>query len=142
MRLSQKGVEFIKKYERLRLDVYDDGYGYLTVGWGHRVGAKPVAMTISRIEAENLFSADVGAIENALGKLLTMPMPQNKYDAVVSLVFNIGVGNFSESSMLKMINTNLLNKAAGEFGRWIFAGGKPSAGLIKRRAEEALMYIQ
>ena len=68
-------------------------------------------------------------------------MKQNQFDALVSFVFNMGVGAFSTSTMLKFINANHFPLAAGQFDRWVYAKGKKLEGLVKRRKEEKELFL-
>jgi lysozyme len=73
-------------------------------------------------------------------KLIRVTLNQNQIDALVSLIYNIGIGNFSESSMLKFINSGEFEKAAGEFSKWRMANGKVINGLERRRGQEAALF--
>jgi lysozyme len=71
--------------------------------------------------------------------MVHVTLTQGEFDAVVDLVFNIGSGNFSGSTMLRKLNRNDLVGAANEFERWDQSGGQVVAGLLRRRkAEESI----
>jgi lysozyme len=71
-----------------------------------------------------------------------VPLTQNQFDALVSFVFNLGVGNFRTSTLLKKLNAGDNDGAAQEFGRWIHAGGKALPGLVRRREAERALFLK
>jgi lysozyme len=73
---------------------------------------------------------------NTVNRLVTAPLSQTEFDAVVDLVFNIGSGNFANSTLLKLLNSGDMSNAALEFDKWSHAGGQVVAGLLRRRQAE------
>lgn len=135
MKLSQDGVNLIKHYEGLRLHAYQDSVGIWTIGVGHTKNVHP-GMVISEETADQFLRDDVEEAENAVMRLVKVPLDQAQFDALVSLVFNIGEGNFSHSTLLKKLNAHDYLGASAEFVKWNKAGGKPVLGLTRRRAAE------
>jgi len=81
--------------------------------------------------------------EKAVDSYTTDSITQNQFDALVSLAYNIGVGNLKSSTLLKKVNNNPKDLAIQkEFMKWVNAGGKKLEGLIKRRTEEANLYFK
>jgi len=78
--------------------------------------------------------------EKGVAKLVTIILNQNQFDALVSLIFNIGVGAFSSSILLKVINAKQSNKVPSAFRMWNKTSGKVSAGLISRRESEIRLF--
>lgn len=74
--------------------------------------------------------------------MVKVPLTQNQYDALVSLVFNIGRGSFARSSLLKKLNAGDMTGAAQEFPRWVYAKGKKLPGLITRRNDEMELFLK
>ncbi len=72
---------------------------------------------------------------------MKIPINQHQYDALVSLVFNIGRGNFAASTMLKKLNLSDYDGAAAEFPKWNKQAGKVLNGLTKRRAKEQALFL-
>ena len=68
--------------------------------------------------------------------LIKAEVNQNQFDAMVSLAYNIGVGNFSKSTLLKKVNSGDFDGASNEFLKWNKSGGKELLGLTKRRKRE------
>ena len=71
-----------------------------------------------------------------------MPLTQNQFDALVSLTYNIGANAFTNSTLLKKLNTGDYKAAAHQFEVWINAGGQRMQGLVNRRAIEKLLFLK
>lgn len=137
---SQAGIDLIKSFEDCRLTAYQDSVGVWTIGYGHTNGVY-AGMTITQAQAEEFLRSDLKTAENAVNGKVTYPITQNMFDALVSLTFNIGTGNFGSSTLLKKLNQGDINGAANEFDRWVYAGGKVEPGLVRRRAAEKEMFL-
>jgi lysozyme len=97
---------------------------------------------INRAEAENLFIKTLTKYEDTVNKT-TKGLTQNQFDACVSLCYNIGQGNFTSSTLVKMINAGAAPElVAPQFLRWNKAAGKPVAGLTRRREAEMALYLE
>jgi len=139
MNLSDEGLELIKSHEGLRLEAYPDpgtGGEPWTVGYGHTGDVKE-GDEIDKAEASRLLREDVASAELCVEHHVEVALEQHEFDALVSFIFNVGCGNFSASTMLKLINAGNKRAAAAQFGRWNKAAGKVLAGLSRRRADEA-----
>jgi len=145
MKVSNKGIELIKKYEGLRLDAYRCPAGKLTIGYGHTGDDVKPGMTINKEMAELLLKQDLTVFEKAINELVKIKLTQNQFDALISLVYNIGIGNFKKSTLLKLLNENKILEAGEEFMKWTKArqpgGLKELPGLVKRRAEEKKLFL-
>lgn len=147
MKLGPKGKKLIKSFEQLRLEAYNtDGAGVWTIGWGHTSKAGPPkvvrGMRITKKEADAIFLRDLAWAERAVNELVKVDIQQEQYDAMVSLVFNIGVPGFQRSSVLRYTNQRKWRQAARSFGLWNKGGGRVLPGLIRRRAAEAALYAE
>jgi lysozyme len=113
------------------------------LGYGHLIKeGEPYRNTpITEITAEKLLIQDAAFAENAVTKLVTHGINPNQFAALVSLTYNIGEGNFKQSTLLKRLNNAELNAVPGEILKWHFAGCKPISGLIRRRAAEAQLFL-
>lgn len=141
MKTSDKGVEFIKSHEGLVLKAYLCPAGVWTIGYGHTAEVKPWD-NITPEQAELFLRQDLKGSEMAIMRLVTKPLNQNQFDALVSFVFNVGAGNFQTSTLLRKVNISPNDPdIRGEFGRWIYAKKVVQPGLIKRRREEADLYF-
>lgn len=122
------------------LTAYDDGIGVQTICHGHTRGVTR-GMRASLGQCEQWLREDVGAAGQAIAQRVKVPITQSQYDALVSLVFNIGEGNFSRSTLLRKINSGDCQGAGREFLRWDRAGGKRMRGLTKRREWESKQWL-
>lgn len=143
MNISSAGLALIKRFERLRLTAYDDGYGNRTIGWGHLIQPGEGLQTITSAQADELLSRDLATAESAVNSLVRVPLTQSQYDALVSLVFNWGTGNFRNSSHLSLLNAgDYAGTAARLREHPVTSGGTPSQGLVNRRAAEADLFLR
>ena len=141
MKASNQLIEKIKEFEGLRLRAYRDSGGKPTIGYGHTLGVK-MGQRITERQAEEMLEQDLwvaGRFPNTMEEIDT----QGKYDAVVSFIFNLGVGNFKRSTLYRRILHHASDKLIqAEFRRWVHAGGKVLPGLVKRREWEAQRWVQ
>ncbi|HFJ4329509.1 lysozyme [Serratia liquefaciens] len=143
MRISNKGRDFIKGFEDLRLVAYPDpgtGGKPWTIGWGHTKGVKQ-GDCITQEQAEQFLSDDLAVFELTANSAIKRPMTQNQFDAMVSLAFNIGGSAFAGSTLVKKFNAGDAKGAADEFPKWKNSGGKIMPGLVKRRAAERETFL-
>lgn len=141
MRCNQAGIRIIKKYESLRLHAYYCPAKVLTIGYGHTGPDVKSGMQISEYMADQLLRHDLDRFEKGITSLLKVKVTENQFSALVSLVFNIGEGAFSGSTLLKKINSGDYAGASEEFQRWNKAGGKILPGLVSRRKEEEILFL-
>lgn len=136
---SKNCYDLIKKYEGCELKAYRCPAGILTIGVGHTVGVTE-GMTCNQAFADACLEQDVGLAAAAVNQLVTVPINQNQFDALVSFTFNLGAGNLGKSTLLKTLNNGAYTEAANQFKRWNLAGGKVSKGLIARRNAEQELF--
>ena len=127
--------------EGLRLEAYEDAAGVPTIGYGH---TKDVRMgdRISEYWAKELLRDDIDEAERQV-KELGVARNEAQLDALVSFVFNLGIGRLKESTLLRVISEGG-SKAdiKREFKRWVYAGGKRLKGLEIRREWEAKRFFE
>lgn len=140
MNTSQQGIELIKKFEGVRYQAYDDGVGVWTIGVGHTKGVVKGDKIDDR-QVDEFLRQDLESAEYAVNSLVKVELRQTQFDALVSLVFNIGSGAFASSTLLKLLNKGRPEMAADQFPRWNMGGGKILLGLTKRRAAERLLFL-
>ena len=138
-RISQKGINLIKEFEGFRHNAYQDSVGVWTIGYGHTLTARQ-GMKISRTEGEELLKKDLVRFEKAVRRV-NVPLNQNQFDALVSFAFNVGVGAFGGSTLLKRLNKGDYQGAANELMRWVHAGGRQLRGLVRRRQHEQQLFL-
>ncbi|WP_273465684.1 lysozyme [Pseudomonas sp.] len=98
MRTSQRGLSLIKSFEGLRLQAYQDSVGVWTIGYGTTRGVKP-GMTITKEQAERMLLNDVQRFEPEVQRLVTAPLNQNQWDALMSFTYNLGAANLESSTL-------------------------------------------
>lgn len=142
-RINGTGIELIQEFEELRLDAYQDGGGVWTIGWGHTRGVQE-GDRISISQADEFFREDVNDVERDLHEWLGVEpnLTHNQFSAVGSLVFNIGIEQFSTSTMLRLLRAGDTRNAVFEFTRWTMDNGKRNLGLFRRRLAEAQLYLR
>lgn len=140
MKTSKEGVDFIKSFEKLRLQAYLCEANKLTIGYGHTRGVR-LGQTCTVAEAEQMLAEDIAIAEKAVNTI-KQELTQNQYDSLVSLCFNIGNENFKTSTLYRKVNADPNDPTIkGEFVRWIYCKKKKSKGLTRRRIEEAKIYF-
>ena len=140
MEVSQAGLELIKEFEGFRSNAYRDSVGVATIGYGHTKGVR-MGDVITRAQGEAFLLGDTQDAQEAVERLVTVPLTQNQYDALVSFTFNLGSGNLASSTLLKKLNDGDYPGAADEFPRWVHAGGKKLEGLVRRRNAERRLFL-
>ena len=116
------------------------GYGSTYYLNGRRVTLldKP----ITELEAFEMFKTIADKFADKVSKLVTTPVDQNQFNALVSLAYNIGPANFQKSTLLKKVNFNHNDPSIrAEFLKWNKAGGQVLKGLTIRRTAEADLYF-
>lgn len=144
MKISQKGLDLIKKYEGCELTAYKpvpDEPGW-TIGFGHHSPSVKQGMTITMAIAEQLLKEDLAKFEKVVNNI-GVRLRQHEFDALVCICYNIGEGNFNSSTLRKKVIEKSRKDAEiqAEFKKWNKAGGKVLNGLVKRRAEEAELWM-
>jgi lysozyme len=142
MKTSQKGLTLIKKYEGFSDKEYICPAGKPTIGYGHVIlPNEHFSSSITKEEAEILLKKDLQPREKSLNILVKVNINQNQFDALMSLIYNIGVANFKQSTLLKFINDRLFDKVPDQFRRWKYINKVVSKGLLKRREEEIKLWL-
>ncbi|HEU5067050.1 MAG TPA: lysozyme [Sphingomicrobium sp.] len=102
--------------------------------------ASSKAKRFTRTQGEDILAADLLKVETQVRAAVKVPLNSNQLGALVSLTYNIGLGNFRSSTLLRLLNAGDYAGAAAEFPRWNKAAGKTMTGLITRRAAEARLF--
>ena len=141
MKASIKASDLIEHFEAFKAKAYKCPAGVWTIGFGTTKNVKQ-GMEVSITEARALLSNTILEIENDLNKL-NLKLNQNQFDALVSFIYNLGLGNFKKSTLLKLIEKNPNNSLIRqEFMKWKLANGKVLNGLVRRREAEANLYFE
>ena len=146
---SSDGLNIIEQFEGLRLKAYQDSVGVWTIGYGHTENVAS-GQIITQSQAEDFLQHDVTWAEDAANLYLGHAgLHQHQFDALVSLVFNVGAGaiftrNYGNgyprgSKLFNLILLGKLETAAKHFNDFVYAGNQILRGLvIRRKAEQAL----
>ncbi len=141
--ITDNGLKLLKGFEGFSLTIYLDAAGLQTVGYGHLIlPHKKLAFKngISELDAESLLKQDVQLAEKAVARLITTPLTNNQFDALVSFTFNVGAGALQRSILRHKINSGEHEEVPLELLKWIYAGSRKIPGLIKRRILEGELY--
>lgn len=146
MKISNKGLDLIKKFEGFSAAPYLCPAGVATIGYGNtryddgtkvRMSDKP----ISKSEALEMLRNQVDKIYgSAVNRYVVTDTTQNQFDALCSFTYNLGAGNLRTSTLLRKHNEGKHKRAAGEFLKWTRAGGRVLKGLVRRRKAESELY--
>ena len=114
-----------------------------TIGWGTTVypNGKRVQQgdTITKAQADEYFAYDLRRFEDVVNEIITVPMTQNLYDALVSFVYNNGINGFKDGSVDDKINAGDMVGAYATWAKYVNSGGKKIDGLVRRRNAEIAM---
>lgn len=141
MRPSSKCVQLIKTFEGCRLDAYQDQGGVWTVGYGQTGPGIVEGTHVSQGVAEAMLKDTLSQLGNDIYDIIGWRCNQNQYDALISLVYNIGLEAFKKSKMLQCILSYRLPEAAEEFIRWNHVSGIVNEGLTRRREAEKALFL-
>lgn len=141
-------ISLIKEFEGLRLKAYQDSVGIWTIGYGStRLQGLPVASSDalnSESEALTLLLNDIETVRApAIDRLCKVQLTDNEFCALLSFAYNLGTNALRSSTLLKLLNANAPRaEVAKQFARWNRADGVELAGLTRRRAAEAKLFLQ
>ena len=139
MKISAEGLDLIKHFEGLELEAYKCPAGVWTIGYGHTKDVQE-GDTWSESHADHMLEVEMEEYENYIHDLVTCPLSQNQFDALVSWVYNLGSSNLQASTLLKRLNAGDYPDVPNQIKRWNKAGGKVLEGLVRRREAEASMF--
>ena len=141
MKASELLIKAIKGFEGYRGKAYLDSVGVPTIAYGHTKGVR-LGMTCDTEQAERWLREDLSPIEERLSSIQQIDT-QAKFDACADFCYNLGLGNFNKSTLLKKIRHGApTEQVQAEFRRWNKAGGKVLKGLVRRREWEAQRWAE
>jgi lysozyme len=144
MHVSQKGIDLITEFEGFSAKAYKDPGSKnglpITIGYGTtKIDGKSVMLgdKITEPSARALLIKHLETYEDQVREALSpVTVNQNQFDALVSLVYNIGITQFNKSTVKRKIIAGDMIAAANAFGMWVKNDGNVMAGLVRRRAAE------
>jgi lysozyme len=137
---SDKCVEMIARFEGFRAEAYKDIGGVWTIGYGFTEGVKK-GDTITRDAADARLLIELQKFADGVLAMCSARATQPQLDAMTSLAYNIGLGAFYKSSVLRMHNIGATQAAGRAFSLWNKVDGRVVAGLSARRAKESALYL-
>lgn len=143
MNTSQTGIDLIKHFEGLSLKAYKCPAGVWTIGYGTTgVPEARLGVVISAARAEELLAIDVDKFSRQVWVLVSdVVINQRQMDALIAFAYNVGIGAFKTSTLLKKLLQKDYTGVSKEFLRWTKAKGKELPGLVKRRRAESLLFL-
>ena len=148
MKISQKGIELIKQFEAFKANPYIDAVGVPTIGYGvtYYLDGRKVTMKDQAITEQQASLLLESLIEKDFARFVPTNVNQNQFDALCSLVYNIGVGAFTKSTLYKKVLANPNDESIKqEFLKW--NKGRRNGqlvemkGLTNRRIKESELYF-
>jgi len=122
---------------------YRDPADRWTIGWGHLIrDSERFDSPLTALQADELLMSDLERFLAGVNGRVTVPLTQSMFDALVCFTFNVGLGAFAGSTLLRLLNQRFYAAAAGQFERWN-KGTDPKTGqkvalrgLTRRRKAE------
>jgi len=149
MKLTQAGIEEIKKSEGLRLEAYPDPGSRdgkpVTIGYGTtRINGKEIKLgtKITKGQAEEYLNADLAVFAKKVASLIKVKLNDNQFSALVSFAYNIGLDAFAKSTLLRLLNAGDYSSVPAQLRRWNKNDGKVMQGLINRRESEIKLWLK
>ncbi len=160
MKISQNGIQTLIDSESPESEIYIDQAGLPTIGVGHcllqsEINSGKIELSdgsiidirnnrISKKDIQRLLEDDLISREKAVDRLVKVPLEQSQFDSLVHFVFNVGIGAFKNSTLLKKLNQGQYSAIPDEIRKWniVTIGGKKqvSQGLANRREVECSMW--
>ncbi len=147
MKISQKGLDLLKRFEGVRLKPYlcPAGIPTISIGCTYYPDGTKVRMTdpeITQARATEIFLNVLKHYESSVDSFTRDDITQNQFDALVSFAYNVGTGALKKSTLLKKVNANPNDKfIESQFLIWNKVNGVPVKGLTLRRQEESKLYF-
>jgi lysozyme len=141
MRMSEAGLNLLKRSEGYRGRVYMDIAGVRTIGYGHRLlPGETFADGITMAAGDVLLAKDLAIAEANVERLVKVPLTQGQFDALVDFVFNLGSGRLASSTLLKYLNANNYKEAGLQLLEWDHSGSVIVVALETRRKAEFALF--
>lgn len=139
---SKNAIDLIKSFEGLKLKAYQDPIGIWTIGYGTIQYPNGRKVRQGDIITEDHATVYLMHEVNLKSKGITAIVNQNQFDALVSFAYNLGTGALNRSTLLKKVKADPCDPTIrNEFMKWVNAGGRQLAGLVRRRKAEADLYF-
>lgn len=135
-------LELIESFEKCVLHTYPDGYGFQTIGFGHKIlPGEDFGSSITREQADAILQRDLRTAENAVAKLCPVPLTENQRGALISFAFNAGAGTLQRATFRQqLLRLDYEDVPAGML-KYTFSAGQQSRGLLRRRQAEVDLFL-
>ncbi|CAB4156973.1 COG3772 Phage-related lysozyme (muraminidase) [uncultured Caudovirales phage] len=141
-----EAIALIKRFEGFRTDAYLCPAGVWTIGYGTTRWPDGRAVmpgqAISEPDAAKLAADQIADFARQVDALVKVPVNARERGALVSLAYNIGMGAFRDSTLLRLLNEGKKADAAAQFLRWNRGGGQILGGLVARREAERALFLK
>lgn len=142
LKIDRNGINLIKQFEGFSSTIYLDAAGLPTIGYGHLIkNDEDFSGGITEDDATKLMYSDLSRFESSVNRLVTVPLSQSQFNALVSFTYNVGVSAFENSTLLKVLNAGDYIGATEQLTRWDIAGGRKLSGLTTRRKLEQEVFL-
>lgn len=145
MRIDTHGLALIEAFEGFRGKAYRCPAGVLTIGYGHTSMAGPPAVkagqSMTRVEAAKVLERDLGDFGAGVQDMVRTDLSDHQYAALVSFAYNVGLGAFRSSSVLRAVNARDFESVPRRLNLWVKAGPRVLPGLVRRRAAEGALFM-
>lgn len=146
-RVSDQGIAFIASWEGFSPTPYNDPAGHCTVAHGKLLHYGNCTSAdyerwgrVSEAEGQRMLRREVEPFASEVLRLVKVPLAQHELDALAAFAYNVGIGAFASSTLLRRLNAGNRKAVPGELSKWTLAGGRELAGLVRRRAAEARIW--
>ncbi len=157
MKISQAGLDLIKRFEGKFTRPYLCPARIWTVGYGHVLYPEQIRLkmderlayplkpednrTFTSEEIDGLLLDELGKYERGVVRLCPGPLTENQFSSLVSFSYNLGLGCLQRSTLRSACNRGDLDLAADAFLKYNKAGGKELKGLTRRRHAERALFL-
>lgn len=154
--VAKDASQLVSRFEGVILKPYKDPLGRMSVGSGHLLTAEELALGTVKVDgkdisfadgltkeqAERLLQQDLQPIRQQIEQLVRVPLTVEQKEALIALAWNVGIGTFERSSLLRKLNEGRYEEVPGEMRRWTRAGGATNPGLQARREAEIALWTR
>ena len=139
--ISDDGLALIRRCESFQPQRYLCPAGWWTIGYGHVIRkGEDFSAGIDEDRASHLLADDLAAAERAVLRLISVPLSDGQFAAMVSFTFNLGAGALQRSTLRLKLNRGEYDAVPAEFLKWVWGGGRKLKGLVVRRRTEAMLF--
>ena len=151
MQISENGLKCLEDWEGLELHIYRDSASNQSIGIGHKLTHTEIVNGtfvngITEERAKEICRDDIGPCENIINDMVKVDLSQNQFDALCIFTFNIGLGGFASSTVLRVLNQGYYDMVPDAMRLWnkITVDGKHvvDQGLVNRREKEISLFTE